>query len=207
LYYGILKRFDRPIFISLKEDALRVGPYVVRAPASSSRLEVAQDGLLKYLAKGWVPNDRCDSLFEAAGQIYDYLEWIARVTCHIPEKGAQTIRYCGACSNSHRGKMRKRAAQQQDPCAGAANTQVEPDSDWVKQSRRSWAALLRLVYEVDPLLCPNCHSQMKILSVIKDGKVIDKILDHLQYNFQPLPLASARPPPHPPPEWDSFSAD
>ena len=77
--------------ITQKEDALRVGLYIVRAPASSSRLEVAQDGLLKYLAKGSLPNDRCDSLFEPAGQIYDYLEWIARLTCHIPEKGAQTI--------------------------------------------------------------------------------------------------------------------
>jgi len=48
---------------------------------------------------------------------------------------------------------------------------------------------------------------MKILSVIKDGKVIDKMLDHLQYKFEPLPLGAARPPPDTPTEWDSFSAD
>src|SRR3972149_1489698 len=35
---------------------------------------------------------------------------------------------------------------------------------------------------------------MKVISVIKDGAVIDKILDHLQYKFEVLPL-SARPPP------------
>jgi len=59
----------------------------------------------------------------------------------------------------------------------------------------------------DPLLCPKCRTQMKIVSVIKDGAFIDKILAHLQYKFEPLPLAAARPPPDTPTEWDSFSAD
>jgi hypothetical protein len=78
----------------------------------------------------------------------------------------------------------------------------ESESECVVQRRRNWAALIRLVYEVDPLLCPNCHSKMDIVSVIKDGKVIDKILAHLQYKFDPLPL-SIRPPPDTPTEWDS----
>jgi len=76
-----------------KEDAVRVGLYIVRAPAYASRLQRTEDGLMKYLAKGSLPNDRCDSLFEPAGQIFDSLEWIARVTCHIHQKGAQTLRY------------------------------------------------------------------------------------------------------------------
>jgi hypothetical protein len=46
--------------ITDKEDAIRVGRYIVRAPASSSRLQLAEGGLLKYLAKGSVANDRCD---------------------------------------------------------------------------------------------------------------------------------------------------
>ena len=73
--------------------------------------------------------------------------------------------------------------------------------------RKSWAALIRLVYESDPLLCPKCGTQMKIVSVIKDGAVIDKILAHLQYKFEPLLLAGARPPPDTPTQWDSFSTD
>ena len=81
--------------IMQKEDAVRVGVYIVRAPASASRLQLTENGLLKYLAKGSIPNDRCDSLFEPAGQIFDYLEWIAKVTTHIPEKGAQLVHYYG----------------------------------------------------------------------------------------------------------------
>ena len=34
----------------------------------------------------------------------DYLEFIARVTSHIPDKGQVMIRYYGLYSNAHRGK-------------------------------------------------------------------------------------------------------
>ena len=37
----------------------------------------------------------------------DYLELIARVTSHIPDKGQVMVRYYGLYSNAHRGKMRK----------------------------------------------------------------------------------------------------
>jgi len=117
-----------------------------------------------------------------------------------------SIHHFGAYSNSHRGKKAKSApsAIASLPHSAAA---TEPETDWIKLRRKSWAALIRLVYEADPLLCPKCHNQMKIISVIKDGTVIDKILAHLQYKFEPLPLAAARPPPDTSPEWDSFSAD
>lgn len=35
-----------------KEDAVRIGLYIVRAPASASRFQLIKNGLLKYLAKG-----------------------------------------------------------------------------------------------------------------------------------------------------------
>ena len=147
------------------------------------------------------------AVFEAAGQLFDPVDWIARVTSHIPEGGAQTLRYCGAYSNSHRGKARKRAAQSQEASLTAATGQsCQTESDWLAESRRNWAALIKWVYEVDTLLCPNCHSRMKIVSVIKDGKAIDKILAHLQYKFDPLPL-TIRPPPQTPTQWDSVSFD
>jgi hypothetical protein len=37
----------------------------------------------------------------------DYLEFIARVTSHIPDKGQVTVRYYGLYANAHRGKIRK----------------------------------------------------------------------------------------------------
>ena len=73
--------------ITQKEDTVRVGLYIVRAPASASRLQLTDGGLLKYLARGSIANDRCDPLFEPNGQILDPLEWIAKVTLHIPAQG------------------------------------------------------------------------------------------------------------------------
>jgi hypothetical protein len=36
----------------------------------------------------------------------DYLEFIARVTSHIPDKGQVMVRYYGLYANAHRGKVR-----------------------------------------------------------------------------------------------------
>jgi hypothetical protein len=36
-----------------------------------------------------------------------YLEFIARVTSHIPDKGQVTVRYYGLYANAHGGKFRK----------------------------------------------------------------------------------------------------
>jgi len=37
----------------------------------------------------------------------DYLEFIARVTSHIPDKGQVTVRYYDLYANAHRGKVWK----------------------------------------------------------------------------------------------------
>ena len=44
---------------------------------------------------------------------------------------------------------------------------------------RSWARLLRKVFEVDPLLCPQCNVEMQNVSVIEEAPVVDRILRHL----------------------------
>ena len=37
----------------------------------------------------------------------DYLEFVALVTSHIPDKGQVMVRYYGLYANAHRGKVRK----------------------------------------------------------------------------------------------------
>jgi len=39
--------------------------------------------------------------------------------------------------------------------------------------------MIQRVYEVDPLTCPSCGSEMVIVSFIEDEDVIFKILNHL----------------------------
>ena len=112
----------------------------------------------------------------------DYLEFIARVTSHIPDKGQVMVRYYGLYANAHRGKMRKAGDDPSHPPVIVEETPFVP--------ARGWAELIRKVYEVDPLLCPSCGGQMSIIAFIEDHKVIDKIIDHLKLTFM-----AERPPP------------
>jgi len=39
--------------------------------------------------------------------------------------------------------------------------------------------LIAKVYEVDPIVCPRCGSEMKLIAVITDPPEVAKILRHL----------------------------
>ena len=53
------------------------------------------------------------------------------------------------------------------------------ESGFARERRQSWARLLRKVLELDPLLCPQCEVEMKIVWVITDPVVVDAILRHV----------------------------
>jgi hypothetical protein len=50
--------------------------------------------------------------------------------------------------------------------------------------------MIRKVYEVDPMLCPKCGGQMKVIAFLTDFSVVDRITDHLKLTF-----VAAKPPP------------
>ena len=45
--------------------------------------------------------------------------------------------------------------------------------------KRAWARLLARVYEIDPLVCPECASEMKVIALIQDPVEIRDILAQL----------------------------
>ena len=124
----------------------------------------------------------------------DYLEFVARVTSHIPEKGQVMTRYYGLYSNAHRGKVRKAGTDPSHPPI------IEDELNYVPS--KGWAEMIRRVYEVDPLLCPSCGCRMKVISFIEDPKAIDKIICHLKLYFQ-----AERPPPSPVIQQELLMAD
>jgi hypothetical protein len=81
-----------------KPEAERVGKYMIRPVLALERLTFLEpEGKVgyRYGEKG------------AEQETMDYLEFIARVTSHIPDKGQVTVRYYGLYANAHRGKVRK----------------------------------------------------------------------------------------------------
>ncbi len=71
--------------------------------------------------------------------------------------------------------MRKNSGAVTAPTADMADQdweKLEPESTYVKKCRLKWAALIKAVYEVDPLKCPKCGGTMKIISFIEDDATI-----------------------------------
>ena len=94
------------------------------------------------------------------------MEWLAAMPgaaklcedccSHVPNKGEQMVRYYGYYSNVYRGKRRQENQYELISCI------LEPDG-FSKEWRKSWARLIRKIYEVDfgftykgkaPIVCP-----------------------------------------------------
>ena len=53
------------------------------------------------------------------------------------------------------------------------------DYDPPRLTSKTWRQLIHKVWEVDPLVCVRCGSEMKIIALIEDPAVIRRILTHL----------------------------
>ena len=121
----------------------------------------------------------------------DPLEFFARVLVHIPDKGHVTTRYYGWYANRPRGVRR-----QAEPVAAAAPPEIVPALTLAPtEATGRWAALLRQIFEVDPLACPTCRGPMRIIAFITQASVIDQILTHLRARAAPAASVAARSPP------------
>ena len=67
--------------------------------------------------------------------------------------------------------MRKKAE-------ASAGPSIEPPA--AARCSQTWALLIKRVYEVDPLCCPQFGGEMKVVAFIEppQGEVIEKILQH-----------------------------
>jgi len=162
------------------EDALEnLAHYIIRAAFSQERMTyITEDKSPDGIAKVTYQSKDCKT-----SKTFDALDWLAQLTMHIPSKNEQMVRYYSYYSNKSRG-MRKQADKEDDVPALI-------DSDLsAKEFRRNWARLIQKVYEINPLICPKCQGDMRVISVIEDADVIRKILKHLD-----LWEIKARPPP------------
>ena len=189
-----------------KEGMQRLVEYISRCPFSLTRMiSTTKEGDILYRAS----NPQCVP-FPIAGdheltagnprnfEVFKPLDFLANVTQHIPDKGEHQIRYYGFYSNKKRGMRGKKEPTEVKSQPGVP----EGDTTFVKKCKMTWAALIKCVYEVDPLECPKCGGTMKIISFIErhQADVIEKILRHcgLWKEEQPRP---------PPPEKAESKSD
>jgi len=126
----------------------------------------------------------------------DPLELIHRLAQQIPDPRQHLVRYYGAYANRARQRYRPAAEKPDGGGAGGRGPDADADAEagFANERRRSWARLLRKILEVDPLLCPRCQVEMKIVSVISDPVVIDAILRHVEEGGGHDPHAPRAPP-------------
>ena len=135
--------------------ALRLARYCARNPVALERLEY--DGSAHQVR---YRSDKSDGP-TAGTETVDPLEFLARLTAHIPNKHQVMTRYYGYYANRVRGARRRRGET-----APVAAPVAEPVPLPLREARRRWAELLRQIYEVDPLRCPACGSEMRIVAII-----------------------------------------
>jgi len=181
-----------------REGMQRLVEYIARCPFSLARMiKVNSEGKVVYKAvkPGCLPfpilgNERLKAGPPRNFQVFDPLEFLAEVTQHIPNKGEHQIRYYGWYSNKKRGM---REGEKPVTLPGMP----DQDTPYRKKCRMTWAALIKCVYEVDPLKCSKCGGEMKVVSFIEEEAVVRQILKHCglwkDWPVRPPPLA--KPPP------------
>ena len=115
--------------------------------------------------------------------IFDPRKFLAGVIMHIPDPRWHLVRYYGWYSNASRGKRRKACPEHEnlgDAAIAMPSRAARAETRDARALRRSWARLIKRTYEVDPLVCPSCGGEMKVIAFIIEHEVVDAILRHLK---------------------------
>jgi hypothetical protein len=153
--------------------------YTDRCPVANSRIEI-HDDIVTYLT------EKDEQTHE-----FDPVEFLARLSPHIPCAYESLVRYYGIYSSRHRGEAKKKQALQPTTTSNPPEAlPIIPKSE----ARRAWAALIQKIYEVDPLICPKCGQKMVIKAFLHDPAEIKRLLENLEIPpFKP-PDPVSRPP-------------
>ena len=130
------------------------------------------------------------------------LDFLADLTQHIPPKGLQLIRRYGLYASRTKGRWKEMPwVAERAPEGWKASQPTKSTSEELgyeplsaneeevetNARKRAWARLLAKVYEVDPLLCPKCGAEMKVIAILEDRDEIKHIVRHLVKNGRSPP--------------------
>ena len=167
------------------EGRQRLARYMIRCPFSLEKMRYAPDsGRVIYRSKPHATLKRNYQLMPA-------IKWLRLLMNHIPDRYEHLVRNYGYYSNRSRGA--RRLIENGDDTAGSIRIDEPPPNT---RRNASWARLIQKVYEVNPLECVNCGSNMRIIALIDDVDVVERILRHLnRWDPQPDTLTPAGPDP------------
>jgi hypothetical protein len=154
-----------------------VACYLVRSPLSLKKL-VYLDGQKAVLYRSRM-NPSLGRNFEAM----DPLEWLARLTDHIPDPGKHRTHFYAHYANRVRGER---------PQEGATSHGDDQEQPKKRRCTPTWARLTAKVFHADPLVCKRCAGPLKVVAYITDRVAIGRILDHLDLSLPEKPPPDVR---------------
>ena len=118
----------------------------------------SMENLARYIIRASFSQERLSYISEASKVIYkskngsdtkefEAVDFIASICSHIPNKNEQMVRYTGYYSNVCRGRRKRQ---------GTCESDFVIEDDDYKGANKSWARLIKKIYEVDPLICSKC---------------------------------------------------
>ena len=154
--------------------------YITRPAISNQRLAINRQGnVILKLKTPWRNG--------ATHIVLTPMEFMQRLAALVPRPRLHLIRFHGVLAPN--AKLRSQVV----PVPPQQTTQGEGDCDHAHSVpvRMTWARLLKRVFDIDIEQCA-CGGKLKLVAVIEEPVVIEKILTHLGLAAQPPPIAPAR---------------
>lgn len=171
-----------------------ISQYITRHPLSLKKI-------LYESTKGRVIyHTQYNDYFKENTRMFEACDFIAELTQHIPPRHKHYIRYYGLYSSRGKGKTRAEGKLTHllpngfGKEKGGLITSTADDTPGKQTQRRVWARLIQKVFEIDPLKCPHCGSQMSIKSFIFDKESLDRIVAWMEQKSK-LDKQTNKPPP------------
>ena len=156
--------------------------YTLRPPIPMDRLTYVGDDKNKIRFKLKRPYDDGTHSLEFTG-----VELVEKLISIIPKAKMNLVRYFGVFSANykHRLQIVPGVKHKKKVVKGKITNEY-----WIP-----WAELLRRTFQLDVSICTTCKGLVRVIAVIKDPKIIHRILGHLHLPTAPPSIAPARSPP------------
>ena len=165
-----------------KADREALGQYIVRGPVSEQKLSYDKD----TDTVTWTASPK--GYYKGQKETFKGYEFMDRLVTHLPPRRMQLVRRYGI----YAGKVRAQWPDRPELWSVAPQKWVEshakvgergdlevaeaPDT-WSRLRRKSWARLLKKIFEVDPFLCPKCGGTMAVVAVIEDESELETLIE------------------------------
>jgi len=163
-----------------REALQRLLLYFLRPAVSLKKLTYKpEEGLIRYQV---VKTNGGPSYHE-----WPAVEFVGRMAALIPPPRKHVVRYYGALGPRSPLRRAVTAATrgqatlvelEQGYSVALAGKVVREAKRAAKAACKGWAACLRKIFEVDPVMCEKCGGEMKLVAVIVDDGELDRILAH-----------------------------